>query len=178
MRERIIMGVYRFGSWTNTRVHVPGLRQAMLAVAYALQSAVMCLLHAEVPLTASIGRNLRLPHGGHGVVIHSSSCIGDDVTIAHNVTLGAKDDGGGAPRIGDDAFLCTGAILIGPITIGEAAVVGAGAVVLQDVPPGALAVGVPARMVARDHHLCSPARGQALPCVDPVTNGPEQPRVG
>lgn len=80
--------------------------------------------------------------------------IGRNATIYHQVTLGAKIadfnyDPAERPQIGDDVLLTTGAKIIGPVRIGNGAVIGANAVVLRDVPEGALAIGVPATIRER-----------------------------
>jgi serine O-acetyltransferase len=87
---------------------------------------------------------------GHpfGIVIHSRTRVGENVTIMQNVTIGARRHGeteGAA--IGDGAVIGAGAILLGPVHIGEGANVGAGSVVLHDVPPHATVAGNPARVV-------------------------------
>ncbi|TLM74483.1 MAG: serine acetyltransferase [Actinobacteria bacterium] len=147
MRQAVIVGVYRYGHWVWTRVRVPLIRQVLYAVALVLQFLVMVTLHAEVRMQAEIGRNLRLGHGGHGVVVHAGARIGDDVVLTHGVTIG-DDLKTGAPTLGDAVYVGTGAVIIGAVTVGDGAKIGANAVVLQDVPAGATAVGVPARIVA------------------------------
>lgn len=94
----------------------------------------------------TIGDNIRFPHP-IGVVIGADCVIGSNVTIYQNVTLGMRGDGGGFPVINDGVTIYAGACIIGGITIGENAVIGANAVVLDDVPENALAVGVPARII-------------------------------
>ena len=76
--------------------------------------------------------------------------LGDDCRIRQNVTIGIRAEGETvAPVLGDGVDLGAGAVLLGGITVGDGAVVGANAVVLSDVPAGALAVGVPARIIER-----------------------------
>lgn len=106
----------------------------------------LLLLGAEIPSGTRIGRNLVLPHGGRGVVIHPAVCIGDDVTIYHQVTLGVRGSRDDAPVIGDGVYIGTKASVLGPVHVGPGARIGAGAVVIDDVPAGATATGVPARM--------------------------------
>lgn len=99
--------------------------------------------------TAQIGPGLRLPHP-NGIVIGSGVSIGARCTIFHQVTFGARTLGKGFsadyPRLGNDVTVFAGAKLVGPITIGDGAVVGANAVVTCDVPPYHRAVGIPARV--------------------------------
>lgn len=113
----------------------------------------MVLFGLEVPARLQIGSGLILPHT-QGTVLGAAS-IGNNVTIFHQVTLGASvADYGYDPRlrpvVEDDVTLSVGAKVLGAVTLGKGCVIGANAVVLQDVPAGCLAVGVPARVVARD----------------------------
>jgi serine O-acetyltransferase len=105
-----------------------------------------------------IGPGLMLPHT-HGTVLGAAS-IGRNVTIFHQVTLGAREADYGydlsrRPVIEDDVTISAGAKVLGGITLGAGCVVGANAVVLENVPAGMLAVGVPARVIAPAAHRAS-----------------------
>ncbi|MGL4314912.1 MAG: serine O-acetyltransferase, partial [Sphingomonas sp.] len=99
---------------------------------------------SEIAIGATVEGGLYVPHP-YGIVI-GVAMIGHDVTILQNVTIGNRGEAGtpGAV-IGDGAYLGAGAAVIGAVTIGARARVGANAVVTRDVPPGATAVGIPAR---------------------------------
>jgi serine O-acetyltransferase len=88
-----------------------------------------------------------LPHP-NGIVIHPASQIGVNCTIYQQVTLGGRDDNHGAPVIGANVLIGTGAKILGSVTVGDGARIGANAVVLADVPPRATAVGVPAKIIS------------------------------
>ena len=100
----------------------------------------------EIHPGARIGRRLFIDHG-MGVVIGETSVIGNDVTLYHQVTLGGVtwSPGKRHPTVGDGVVVGAGAQVLGPITVGRDARIGANAVVLKDVPPGATMVGIPAR---------------------------------
>lgn len=102
----------------------------------------------EIHPGATIGKNLFIDHG-MGIVIGETAEIGDSCTIYHQVTLGGtgKDKGKRHPTLGDHVLVSTGAKVLGPITLGDGAKIGANAVVLQSIPAGATAVGIPARVV-------------------------------
>lgn len=103
----------------------------------------------EIHPSASIGDRLFIDHGA-GVVIGETAVIGDDCTFYHGVTLGGQGDvkdGRRHPRIGNGVIIGAGAVVLGPITVGDNAKIGAGAVVVTDVPANATAVGVPARII-------------------------------
>lgn len=104
------------------------------------------ITNAEVDLNCQIGGGLILPHPS-GVVIHPDTVIGPNCMIFQQVTLGNNRGVEGAPVIGGHVDIGPGARVLGPVTIGDHAVIGANAVVLKDVPAGAVAVGVPARIL-------------------------------
>jgi len=94
---------------------------------------------------AEIGGGCYIPHGV-GLVVGGATIIGEDCTLLHGVTLGeARFDETDCPRVGDRVTLGAGAKILGGITVGDDAFIGAGAVVLEDVPPKHIAIGVPAR---------------------------------
>ena len=101
----------------------------------------------EIHPGATIGKGLFIDHG-MGVVIGETTELGDNVTIYQGVTLGGtgKETGKRHPTIGNDVVIGAGAKVLGPVKVGDGAKIAAGAVVLKEVPPGATAVGVPARI--------------------------------
>mgnify|MGYP001428612730 CR=1 FL=1 len=104
----------------------------------------------EIHPGAKLGRRLFIDHG-HGTVIGETAEIGDDVTIYQGVTLGGtgKEKGKRHPTIGRNVVISAGAQVLGSITIGDNSKVGAGSVVLQDVPPNCTVVGIPGRIKQR-----------------------------
>lgn len=101
----------------------------------------------EIHPAATIGRRLFIDHGS-GVVIGETAEIGDDVTLYHGVTLGGTslEEGKRHPTLLDGVIVGAGAKILGPITVGRNARVGANAVVLSDVPEGMTMVGIPGRI--------------------------------
>jgi serine O-acetyltransferase len=97
----------------------------------------------SIPVQARIGKGCRFHHFG-GIIFHPETTVGDGCTIYHEVTLGDLGGWGGAPRVGSHVVIGAGAKLLGAIDIGDYCRIGANAVVLTSVPPGCLAVGVPA----------------------------------
>lgn len=104
----------------------------------------------EIHPGAKIGKGLFIDHG-MGVVIGETAEVGDDVTIYHGVTLGGtgKHTGKRHPTIGNNVFIGTGAKILGPITVGDNAKIGANSVVLHNVPEGATAVGIRAKNIVK-----------------------------
>ncbi|WP_435157038.1 serine O-acetyltransferase [Haladaptatus sp. DFWS20] len=102
----------------------------------------------EIHPGASIGRRFFIDHGA-GVVIGETTEIGDDVMLYHGVTLGGDslERKKRHPTVRDGVTIGTGATLLGPITIGEDANIGAGSVVLDSIPPHCTAIGNPAELV-------------------------------
>lgn len=106
----------------------------------------------EIHPGAKIGRRMFIDHG-MGVVIGETAEIGDDVLLYQGVVLGgiSLEKKKRHPTVEDGAVIGAGAIILGPVRIGKGARVGAGSVVLRDVPPGATAVGIPAKVIPAVH---------------------------
>lgn len=104
----------------------------------------------EIHPGATIGKGFFVDHG-HGVVIGETAEIGDNVSMYHGVTLGGtgKDSGKRHPTVGNNVTICAGATVLGPVKIGDNAVIGAESFVLKDVPHDTTVVGAPARIVKR-----------------------------
>ena len=104
----------------------------------------------EIHPGATIGRRFFIDHG-MGVVIGETAEVGDDVVLFHGSTLGGKSmrHGKRHPTLGDGVVVGAGAKVLGPVWIGPGAQIGANAVVIHDVPAGAIAVGVPATIRLR-----------------------------
>ncbi|WP_088106027.1 serine O-acetyltransferase [Halalkalibacter urbisdiaboli] len=105
----------------------------------------------EIHPGAVIGQRLFIDHG-MGVVIGETCEIGDNVTIYQGVTLGGtgKEKGKRHPTVKDGVLIASGAKVLGSFTIGENARIGAGSVVLKEVPPNSTVVGIPGRIVIQD----------------------------
>lgn len=105
----------------------------------------------EIHPGAQIGQGLFIDHGC-GIVIGETAILGEDVTIYQGVTLGGtgKESGKRHPTLGNGVMVSSGAKVLGNITIGDYVKIGAGSVVLDDVPPNCTVVGVPGRIVIRD----------------------------
>ncbi|WP_239576259.1 exopolysaccharide biosynthesis glycosyltransferase EpsD [Archangium primigenium] len=114
---------------------------------HALRVAQTALLGVEIGKDVELGEGVYFVHS-LGTVVGGDAKVGDRVRFYGNNTVGtAKDDG--YPVIEDDVWVGAGARILGPITIGARSRIGANAVVLQDVPPDSVAVGIPARIIAR-----------------------------
>lgn len=139
--------IYRFGRW---RYRLPGLVRKPFSLVYKLLKFTgQVMTGIDLPCETMVGRRLRIEHFG-GIIVSGDTVIGDDVVIRNGVTLGLRRTGErGAPILGNRVDIGAGAKLLGKIHIGDGAVIGANAVVLQDIPAGALAVGIPARIILR-----------------------------
>jgi serine acetyltransferase len=110
------------------RYRVPVLSRG---VGIALGCDISCIVPEQGPY---------MPHP-YGIVVHSLSRLGKNVTLMQQVTLGSKDGSRQAPILGDNVFCGAGSRVLGGITVGAGAIIGANAVVTRDVPPGATVVG-------------------------------------
>ena len=106
----------------------------------------------EIHPGAQIGKGLFIDHGS-GVIIGETAIIGDNCTLYQGVALGGtgKDSGKRHPTLGNNVMVGSGAKILGPFTIGDNSKIGAGSVVLKEVPPNSTVVGVPGRVVRREN---------------------------
>lgn len=102
---------------------------------------------ADIPVTTRIGGGLLMPHP-NGIVVHPDAIIGPNCLLFQQVSIGT-DDSVGIPTLGGHVDVGAGARILGSVSIGDHALIGANAVVLCDVPAGAVAVGIPARIIGR-----------------------------
>lgn len=138
-------------------------------VAHALRRARVPLLPVLIALVnrfvfgcwigpgARLGRRVSLGYWGMGIVIHDAAVLGDDVRVGTHVVIGGRSKHPAVPVIGDRCVISSGAKLLGPLRIGDEAVIGANAVVVKDVEPRTVVGGVPAKVLKtgidiRDYH--------------------------
>lgn len=123
----------------------------------------------EIHPGAQIGRGFFIDHG-QGVTIGETTVIGDNVTLYQGVTLGGtgKEQGKRHPTIGNNVMISTGAKVLGSFTIGDNSKIGAGSVVLEEVPPNSTVVGVPGRVVKRNNELLPQEELDQVNLPDPV----------
>jgi len=141
------LAVYRFGVWRMTVR--PKLLRAPLSMVYrSLFRHCRNVYGIELPYSVQVGQDVVIEHQG-GIVIHGASVIGDGCVIRQGCTLGIRrvSDLDAAPVLEAGVDLGAGAVILGRIRIGRGAKIGANAVVLIDVPAGAVALGVPARIL-------------------------------
>jgi serine O-acetyltransferase len=133
--------------WGYRLAHALWRNPALRLPARLVSQVARAVTGIEIHPGATIGRRLFIDHG-MGVVIGETTVIGDDVLLFHGTTLGGRSmtKGKRHPTIGDRVTVGAGAKVLGPIWVGDDAQVGANAVVVKDVPAGAVAVGVPAKV--------------------------------
>ena len=123
----------------------------LFLLARMLSQAARFLTGIEIHPAAKIGRRLFIDHG-HGVVIGETAIVGDDVTLYQGVTLGGtgKEHGKRHPTIEDNVVVGGGAKILGNIIVGKNCRIGAGSVVLRNVPENSTVVGVPGHIIFRE----------------------------
>jgi serine O-acetyltransferase len=136
----LLASLRSYEKWRLSNAPLSVFMQKIAVLRHRFWSAIT---GADIPLGTRIGGGLLLPHP-NGIVIHPDVIIGPNCLIFQQVTLGTGDRG--PPRIGGHVDIGAGAKLLGAISVGDHAKIGANAVVLKDVPPFATAVGIPARI--------------------------------
>ena len=142
------IATYRFGVWRMTVR--PKILRAPFSILYRMMFRRCRNVYGiEVPYSAKVGRRVVIEHQG-AIVVHGHSEVGDDSIIRQGVTLGNKtlDRPFDAPKLGRRVNVGAGAKILGAVNVGDGAVIGANSVVLKDVPPGMIAVGLPAMNIA------------------------------
>lgn len=136
--------------WAHRLAH-PLYKRKFFFLARIISQISRFFTGIEIHPGAQIGRRFFIDHG-MGVVIGETCEIGDNVTIYQGVTLGGtgKEKGKRHPTLKDNVLVATGAKVLGSITIEENSKIGAGSVVLKDVPPNSTVVGIPGKIVIRD----------------------------
>jgi serine O-acetyltransferase len=142
------VAVHRFGVW-RMKLRRKILRAPFSLLYRFLFRYVRNHYGIELPYTVILGRRVIVEHCG-AIVIHGYSRIGDDCIIRQGVTIGARrvDRASEAPELGARVDVGAGAKILGKVRIGDGAEIGANAVVLNDLPPHVIAVGIPARIVS------------------------------
>ena len=125
----------------------------------------------EIHPGATIGKGLFIDHGS-GVIIGETAELGDNVTLYQGVTLGGtgKEQGKRHPTLGDNVMVSAGAKVLGSFKIGENSKIGAGSVVLKEVPPNCTVVGVPGRIVKKDDERIPRMDMDQVHLPDPISN--------
>ena len=158
LREQSVwaLWVYRFGRRNDRRRGL--LRWIGERFYWLIYRFIETLTGISIPKSVEIGPGLRIYHFGN-IFIHKAVVIGARCTLRQGVTIGNRHDGGPVPILEDDVDLGAYAQILGGIRIGRGAKIGAMSVVLEDVPAGATAVGVPARTI---HGAALPELGVAV----------------
>jgi serine O-acetyltransferase len=138
------IATYRYGKWLDG---APGpVRWAGGKIYGGLLLGLQALSGNVLYKEVQCGEELTLPHA-RNVLIHPEAVLGDRVTVEHHVSIVTNRGREGAPTIGNDVTIEAGAKVLGPIKVGDGATIASNSLVVIDVPPGATAIGVPARII-------------------------------
>ncbi len=150
------IGCYRLGNWTYVARPVWPIRIPLKLASFLANKFCEVFMEMDLDPQASIGDGLYIGHIG-GIHINFQVVIGRNCDIAHHVTIGASAMGRqGAPTIGHDVYIGTGATLVGKIRIGNSAKIAANTLVITNVPEGATVMGVPGRIIMRAREAVRP----------------------
>jgi serine O-acetyltransferase len=138
------LALHRFGYWQQ-RLH-PSLRLPARIVHDGLYYITRVVYGIELPRTTRVGHRVIIGHQG-GIVISGEATIGDDCVIRQNVTVGATEEAGPVPTIGNRVDIGAGAVIVGGVTVGDDVGIGPNAVVVTDVPAGSRVVAPPSQIL-------------------------------
>lgn len=141
--RKLLLSIRHYQDLNQKNGFFSKIEKKLAVVRYRFWSVVT---GADIPLTIAISGGFLLPHP-NGIVLHPNSKIGPNCLIHQQVTLGVKRGNEGAPRLMGHVDIGAGAKIIGDITIGKHALIGANAVVTKDVPDYAIVAGIPARII-------------------------------
>jgi serine O-acetyltransferase len=138
------LAVYRYGHWAEAR---EGALHKLATKLYGvLRMGVELTTGILIEPGCHIGEGFHIVHSGN-IKIHPKAVIGRRCGVMQDITVGTTLGRDGAPIIGDDVYIGPGARILGPVRIGDGALIAANSLVITDVPPGATAMGVPARIM-------------------------------
>jgi serine O-acetyltransferase len=144
------IAAYRFSHYARYRLH----SRLLDVLPYVFQRVMIALTGIQISADAHIGPGLYIPHGGYIVV--GAGRAGRNCNFYQGVTLGLSVDTldnpdfkPSLPTLGDGVWVFPGAVIVGDVTVGDDAAVSANSLVVRDVPPGGVVMGVPARLVSR-----------------------------
>ncbi|MEH2526207.1 serine O-acetyltransferase [Bradyrhizobium sp. AZCC 2176] len=138
-----VMVIYRFGRW-RYGVRPALLRKLCSFIYKVLYKIIQIVTGIELPCEATVGRNFVIDHFG-GIIVSGYARFGDNCRIRNGVVVGLRRvEEPVAPIIGNNVDIGAGAKVLGPIRVGDNSIIGANAVVIEDVPENSIAIGVPA----------------------------------
>jgi len=142
---------YRLRRWAYTLRAPKAIRKLLGPLSSTVQLCTVLATNIDLPVTAEIGPGLYIPHTGF-IVVTVGAIIGSNCTLTQGVTIGhgrgGKRSDDGIPVIGDRVYVGPSSVVIGAITVGHDALIGAGAIVIRPVPAGGVVVGNPARVIS------------------------------
>ncbi len=140
---------YRFSRGVRLHVRARGPRMFLRLVGFVWHKVIEITTGIDLPNTAEIGPGLHIAHFG-GIFVNAEARLGTNCNLGAGVVIGSGGRGSaaGSPVIGDRVFIGPGACVLGPVRVADDVAIGANAVVLADLPPQAVAVGSPARVVS------------------------------
>lgn len=137
----MLMYLYRAGNFFY--------RKKLFIIAKIINGLIRVLYRCAIFSESSIGGGTKFSYGGIAVVIHRRTIIGKNCRIGARVTIGGRSGSSDVPVIGDNCYLGTGSVILGPVVLGDNVTVGANAVVLQSFPAGSVVAGVPAKLIRK-----------------------------
>jgi serine O-acetyltransferase len=152
---------YRLGNWLHVTRPFVLIRIPLKVVSFVANKFCEVFMEMCIDPHASIGPGLYIGHIG-GVHINPQAILGSNCDLAHRVTIGASAMGRqGAPVLGDDVYIGTGATLVGKIKVGNGAKIAANTLVITNIPDGATVMGVPGRIIMRPPKTVQPQAAMA-----------------
>jgi serine O-acetyltransferase len=147
LKEQSIWAVWIYRRGRRLQALPDGMRKHLSLKAYWLiYRLIETAVGITLPISADIGPGLRIWHFG-GIIVHADAVIGANCTLRQGVTIGNRHNDGPVPKIGDNVEFGAYAQVLGGITIGNNCKIGALSLVLCDVPDGATAIGIPAKVI-------------------------------
>jgi len=150
------IGCYRLGNWLYVTKPAFLIRIPLKVISFFANKFCEVFMEMCIDPHASIGPGLYIGHIG-GVHINPEAVLGSNCDLAHRVTIGTSAMGRqGAPVLGDDVYIGTGATLVGKIKVGNGAKIAANTLVISNIPDGATVMGVPGRIIMRPPKAVEP----------------------